>query len=441
MMQYYAHKERGIPEWVEDPFRGETKEEQKAKKKMRSTKGGSKGGGPSAEDDSDGDDNQGGSGGNRGGRGAGGSGGGAGGSGGGNDEGPGNGSSGGENGPRRSTRLKGASDRQQHNLSLDSVHLAFKASGHHLWSKGFSYFRRLVDTTAAAPNAAPLDLTPRAQDHGSPYLAGSRNVGATLGLNPSDQQRRASAGSTHSSRSTSSHTSVKSLFSENTPSSPTSPSTTASFAAFSRDSSPFPEKSAGLQTGSSEPTSAPVCNAGILIDGSLGKSAIGIVWSGNMILEDGNDDDYSIPVAVKMAIPRGRDNVDSEAETDERDTIRREGLVYDFLAKSGKEGITPRYYGVFEDSLGTVALVLDNGGAALKSFNNLPGERARKLFAKAEEMHSAGVRHNDFVPRNVVQDSEGNLKIIDFHIAKMGHRCRGKQECKELSKLSKALGL
>ncbi|KAF7356987.1 Kinase-like protein [Mycena venus] len=448
--RYDEHEKEGVPEWVEDPFRGETQEEQKAKKKARTANKGSKDKGPSAKDDDNGDDNQGGSSDNRGGGGAGGSGGagssgGAGGSGGGaggSGGGPGNGSSGGGNGPRRSMRLKGAGNGQQDNLNLDGVHLAFKAARHHLWSKGFSHFRRLVDATAATPNPALSDLTPRVQDHGSAYFSGSRNIEATFTLNPSDQQRRASAGSTHSSRSTASHTSVKSLFSDSTSSSmPTSPSTTASFAASSRDGSPFPEKSAGLQTGSSEPTSAPVCNAGILINDSLGKSAIGIVWSGNMVLEDGNDDDYSIPVAVKMAILKGRDNTDPEAETDERDTIRREGLVYDFLVKSGKEGITPRYYGVFEDSLGTVALILDNGGTALKTFNNLPGEQAQKLFAKAEGMHSVGVRHNDLVPRNVVQDSEGNLKIIDFHIAEMGHRCRGRQECKELAKLSKALGL
>ncbi|KAJ7232225.1 hypothetical protein B0H12DRAFT_1145718 [Mycena haematopus] len=154
-----------------------------------------------------------------------------------------------------------------------------------------------------------------------------------------------------------------------------------------------------------------------------------------MILEDGTDDDYAIPIAVKMAI--SRDNPNAE-ETDERDTIRQEGLVYDYLAKSGKQGITPRYYGVFEDSIGTVALILDNGGRALKTFSNLSVEQCENLFAKVLEMHSAGVRHNDLEPRNVVQDSEGELKIIDFHVAEMNHRCRG-DGCKELEKFKKAL--
>ncbi|KAJ7241885.1 hypothetical protein B0H12DRAFT_1132865 [Mycena haematopus] len=158
-----------------------------------------------------------------------------------------------------------------------------------------------------------------------------------------------------------------------------------------------------------------------------------------MILEDGTDDDYAIPVAVKMAI--SRDNPNAEETVDERDTIRQEGLVYDYLAKSGKQGITPRYYGVFEDRIGTVALILDDGGRALKTFSNLSVEQGHKLFNKVLDMHSAGVRHDDLEPRNVVQDSEGELKIIDFHVAEMNHRCRGKDTCKELQKFKKALGL
>ncbi|KAJ7241960.1 hypothetical protein B0H12DRAFT_1236908 [Mycena haematopus] len=158
-----------------------------------------------------------------------------------------------------------------------------------------------------------------------------------------------------------------------------------------------------------------------------------------MILEDGTDDDDVIPIAVKMAI--SRDNPNPDEADDGRDTIRQEGLVYDYLAKSGRQGITPCYYGVFEDRVGTVALILDNDGRALKTFINLSVEQRHKLFAKVLEMHSAGVRHNDLEPRNVVQDSEGDLKIIDFHVAEINHRCRGEEKCKELKKFKHALGL
>jgi hypothetical protein len=92
-----------------------------------------------------------------------------------------------------------------------------------------------------------------------------------------------------------------------------------------------------------------------------------------MILEDGDDNDFTIPIAVKIAVPR--ENADPEADEDERDTIREEGLIYDYLAKSGTHGITPHYFGVFEDAVGTVALILESGGTALKTFRNLANDQ------------------------------------------------------------------
>ncbi|KAJ7682458.1 hypothetical protein DFH06DRAFT_1119702 [Mycena polygramma] len=396
--------------WTKDPFRKRTKAETKksGNKKQKTS-----------EPDEDDDDNQGPSGG---GGGAGDAGGEAGGNG---TGGPGNdgSSGGGGNGSSKSEkdkadRNKRAAERQKTkdnqakqkaNLDLDGVHLAFKTNKNHLWSIGFSHFKRLPTTTAAA------------------------RVEATFGQDTSDERRRVSAGSSHSSRSTGS---ARSLFSERTSSVPTSPATTTSFTdGLSRDNS-FSEKSPSHQG-----SSVTIRNAGILLCDVLGESAVGTVWSGKLIPEDGSDEDSSITIAVKMAVPR--DNANSEADGDEREMIRQEASVYDFLATAGKQefDITPRYYGVFEDDIGTVALVLDNAGEALESFGNLTSEQTQKLFVKAVEMHAAGVCHDDLVPRNVVQDSEGELRIIDFHVAKMRHRCHGKEKCKELLNLSDALGL
>ncbi|KAJ7460784.1 hypothetical protein FB451DRAFT_502789 [Mycena latifolia] len=136
---------------------------------------------------------------------------------------------------------------------------------------------------------------------------------------------------------------------------------------------PFPEKSAGDQASFENPTSATVGNAGILIDRVLGESVIGIVWSGQMILEDGGEEDARIPIVVKMAIPQ--DSIDGEVTEDTRKIVRHEASVYEFLAKSGQPEISPRYYGVFEDKAGTVALILDNVGMTLKSFEKLTGEQ------------------------------------------------------------------
>ncbi|KAJ7643342.1 hypothetical protein DFH06DRAFT_597863 [Mycena polygramma] len=337
------------------------------------------------DDDDGGDGNNQGPSGNkrdRGGGGRGGAGGnGAGGAGGGGSGGSGNGKGGGGGGNGKTGRDERAKNRAEGNAKrqaeekarrrtdLEGVHLAFRASVHHLWSGGFSEFSRLNPTAAALAGPAPHS----AQDDGlsSPALE------AMYGLTASDQQRRVSAGSTHSSGSaTSIRTNAPSLFDERASSSvPTSPATTANFSdsAQSRGGSPFPEKAAGHQMGSSGPTSATISHAGILLHDILGQSAIGIVWSGKMILEDGSNEDTSIPIAVKMAVPR--DNGESEATDDEREIIRQEGAVYDFLAKSGKQDISPRCYGVFEDEVGTVALILDNGGEALESFHDLRTEQ------------------------------------------------------------------
>ncbi|KAJ7089833.1 hypothetical protein B0H15DRAFT_273538 [Mycena belliarum] len=227
---------------------------------------------------------------------------------------------------------------------------------------------------------------------------------------------------------------------------PTSPSVTGSFTnLLSRSGSPFPEKSAGSPANSGHPTYNPyntVESAGILIEGLLAKplgADMCILWSGGMILEDTSDDGDSIPVAVKMAIPQ--DNGDKEAMNDTIETLRHEGLVYELLAKSGEQKVSPRYFGIFEDNAGSVALIVENGGTALKSFDGLSAQHREALFEKAEQMHTVGIVHNDLEPRNIVESAEGELRIIDFDSADMGHSCSGKEECEELLEFKKALGL
>ncbi|KAJ7682451.1 hypothetical protein DFH06DRAFT_1161137 [Mycena polygramma] len=192
---------------------------------------------------------------------------------------------------------------------------------------------------------------------------------------------------------------------------------------------------------SSQPAPATISRAGILLDDMLGQSAIDVVWSGKMIPEDGGEDEHSIPIAVKVVVPERENNdYESDKENDEGDLVRHEALIYEFLASSGKQRITPRYYGVFQDTIGTVALVLENSGKALKSFDSLTDEQAQKLFAQVVEMQTAGVIHGDLAPRHIVRDSEGELRIIDFHTAELGHRCSGKKKCRELQRFWKMLG-
>ncbi|KAJ6561134.1 hypothetical protein DFH09DRAFT_1364570 [Mycena vulgaris] len=431
------HLANDVPLWVADPYRGETSAARKLADQEEQEDEDTEGDGDGGDGGGDGGDGEGGAGGRGGGSDS-------------SEDGSDGGSEGGPSGGGRGTapnqeqnqarqaRYQRRNEGYQYNINLDALHLAFRAPRNHLWSNGFSHFKRVGHKTIPAPGPVD-DLTPRGQNHPSAYFPG--NVGLELLAHGTpDQQRRASAGSTQSSRSSNStQNSVASIFSEQTSSVPTSPSTTGSFTgASSRNSSPFPEKLAGPETGPGGPTSVTVCNAGILIDRLLGESAVGIVWAGKMILEDGTEEDDFIPIAVKMAVPR--EDTDGEAGEDPRDSVRREASVYESLAKSGKPDISPRYYGVFEDKIGTVALILENGGTALKSFGNLTGDEAQTLFGKVEEMHSVGIFHHDLVPRNIVRSPEGELRIIDFHLS-VRHRCSGKDKCKELLEFSQKLGL
>ncbi|KAJ7493314.1 hypothetical protein B0H11DRAFT_1911228 [Mycena galericulata] len=476
VQRHDEHLANEEPLWIEDLYRGETRaaqkddetssedeEYQQPPKNKRGGRGGRRGGGgrgiratqkddeTSSEDEEDQQppkNKRGGRGGRRGGGGRGSrrGGGGAGGHGRGSndrDQGGPSGGSGGNNDNSRDGRSHQQSqDRQarldkRNNVNANNAHLAFRARGKHLWSRGFSHFKRVEPEATAAPASNPSDLTHRSQDLPRRVYLPGFGIGSTI----PDQQRRASGGSIESGGSSdSTRTSVPSLFSEQTSSVPPSPVTTSSFTnQLSRDSSPSPEKLSGHQAGSENAAATTVSDVGIVIDDVLGESAIGIVWSGKMILEDGVDDNNSISIAVKMAVPK--ENVDGIFGEDDREIVRHEGLVYDYLTRAAKMEISPRYYGIFEDNVGSVALILDNGGAALKDFKKLTGRQAQTLFEKAVEMHSVGVIHNDLVPRNVVQDSDGELRIIDFHVANLNHRCAGKEECEELSMFSQALGL
>ncbi|KAJ7156859.1 hypothetical protein C8R43DRAFT_997440 [Mycena crocata] len=160
-----------------------------------------------------------------------------------------------------------------------------------------------------------------------------------------------------------------------------------------------------------------------------------------MILEDGTGDDDTMPVAVKMAVPK--EIVDGGTNDDDKEMIRHEGQVYQFLqARLGPSSISPHCYGVLEDRIGSVILILDHGGTALKTFGEAETFESDRLFAKAVDIHMMGkVCHNDLVPRNIVQDATGELRIIDFHIAEMNHACPGKESCKELVNFRQALEL
>jgi serine/threonine protein kinase len=54
-------------------------------------------------------------------------------------------------------------------------------------------------------------------------------------------------------------------------------------------------------------------------------------------------------------------------------------------------------------------------------------------------IHKMGVIHADLEPRNVVMDEIGNLRVIDFEMSSMDHRCS--LPCDELLGLGMGMGM
>lgn len=171
----------------------------------------------------------------------------------------------------------------------------------------------------------------------------------------------------------------------------------------------------------------------------IGEGSTGIVYEARLF--DNGIEDESRAYALKFVYKRTR----SKEEVRDREVrLRKEFSVYLRLEEArhqdGIDGIAPRCYGLFESDL-MMILVLDYGCDALKGdawsmissevekYVVLPLKRTggpklyrKRLFDMLRRLHIAGVIHGDFEPRNVVRDSAGCLKIIDFSSSVM-HKC------------------
>ncbi|KAK7030554.1 hypothetical protein R3P38DRAFT_2702199 [Favolaschia claudopus] len=348
-------------------------------------------------------------------------------------------------------------------LRMQELHVAFNAPKRVLVSNGFEHYERipspnipatpafrfadLSDVDEERPTTPPTKFSSISDVDGSPQLA-------AISSHRLDG-RKASIGSV-ASRSDTSKRSVRSISSVPSLSStastagsdspPPTPSTTSSFPSGSKESSPLAKKRTQTAVGEVQvdplQTILPkIQYAGVFIEEVIyEKMGRPTVWSGQLILEDDTvESTIPIPIVVKMAVVEYQEGDESDGK-ESANLLRHEGVIYEALAKAGLRGITPRYYGAFESDLGAVMLVLDDGGETIGSFGNLSKEQRQDLLTMAETMHRAGIVHNDLKPLNVVQDSSGEVKIIDFDMAVDGHRCPGK-ECEELIEFAKALKL
>jgi tRNA A-37 threonylcarbamoyl transferase component Bud32 len=55
-------------------------------------------------------------------------------------------------------------------------------------------------------------------------------------------------------------------------------------------------------------------------------------------------------------------------------------------------------------------------------------------------IHALSIEHQDVEPRNIVT-KKNEIRVIDFGLAEVGHRCDGMDECAVLQDLKEALSL
>ncbi|KAJ3740189.1 hypothetical protein DFH05DRAFT_1559922 [Lentinula detonsa] len=344
------------------------------------------------------------------------------------------------------------------NVQADEIHLAFNCIQPLLQSSAFSHYFRVTNLSKGTTDF------PIPYDRSKSFITPPRRIlaAAIASRNEGDpdlpivdtSQRRSSVASTASGTSTLSSNAADSSF-WSSPKSATS-------SAYTAPPSSTPSSPSGAQKGvapgitmahpniaaistPADPQmhvdlSVVVRHGGTILDTKISQSAIGIVWGGNMILEGLSFAVDPIRVVVKLA------DWDSEMEasiSEHGKAILEEAKIYEYLAEiAPKSDIIPHYYGVFNGA-GSIALVLSDEGERLPrgAFEALDDDKKRKLFAMTQKLHELGIEHRDISPRNILMDQDENLRIIDFHISKLGHKCPGPIACGELKQLAEDLKL
>ncbi|KAJ3999111.1 hypothetical protein F5050DRAFT_1805353 [Lentinula boryana] len=344
------------------------------------------------------------------------------------------------------------------NVQADEIHLAFNCIQPLLQSSAFSHYFRVPNlSTGTTDFPIPYDRSKSFVTPPRRILAAaiaSRNEGDPDLPIVDTSQRRSSVASNASGTSTLSSNAADSSF-WSSPKSATS-------SAYTAPPSSTPSSPSGAQKGvapgitmahpniaaistPADPQmhvdlSVVVRHGGTILDTKISQSAIGIVWGGNMILEGLSFAVDPIRVVVKLA------DWDSEMEasiSEHGKAILEEAKIYEYLAEiAPKSDIIPHYYGVFNGA-GSIALVLSDEGERLPrgAFEALDDDKKRKVFAMTEKLHELGIEHRDISPRNILMDQDENLRIIDFHISKLGHKCPGPVACGELKQLAEDLKL
>ena len=156
----------------------------------------------------------------------------------------------------------------------------------------------------------------------------------------------------------------------------------------------------------------------IRIDGELGEGGMGVVYLGY-------DPNLKRRVAVKAAIRTG--DLDEDKSRGLRERLRREAQA---LAMLNHDNIVKVYESV-EDDHGEVYVVMEYvDGCTLRDWlrhKRTVREIVEVFLAAARGLmaaHEAGLVHRDFKPTNVLIDVKGNVRVVDFGLARQGEEVK-----------------
>ncbi|KAL5501321.1 hypothetical protein ACEPAH_8581 [Sanghuangporus vaninii] len=151
----------------------------------------------------------------------------------------------------------------------------------------------------------------------------------------------------------------------------------------------------------------------------LGSGSTGIVYQATLDSDQVAKDAESHLYAAKI--------VQKDVYHEKNGCIARlhhEFKVYSKIAQLGLD-ISPKCYGLYESTY-MLALILDYGGEALAllPWSSYSVVDRHRQFELVFALHKIGIVHSDLEPRNIVRNSTGSLRIIDFSQAGF-HKCPG----------------
>ncbi|EJD05076.1 kinase-like protein [Fomitiporia mediterranea MF3/22] len=171
----------------------------------------------------------------------------------------------------------------------------------------------------------------------------------------------------------------------------------------------------------------------------IGYGSTGTVFE---VIPDGDEHNGALESRRYAIKTIGKGETDQEKGCTRR--LLNELAIYRRIgqASSVSMKIVPQCYGLFE-STRTLALVMDYEGDVLSRDENWPEltrDERRGLYEAILTLHKLGVYHGDLEPRNIVRDSNGSFKIIDFTSSTL-HNCSQRNGCTELARVRRQLRL